>query len=117
MAVHLNLIRPKFKLVRRYFRTELSGIPGVSWTRPNGGYFITLYTPKHTAKRIVALAADAGLKLTPAGATHPYGVNPDDDVIRIAPTYPPLDELERALPLLCCCIKLACAEKQSSLID
>ncbi|MGM9658221.1 MAG: aminotransferase class I/II-fold pyridoxal phosphate-dependent enzyme [Eubacteriales bacterium] len=114
MAVHLNLIRPKFKLVRRYFRTELSGIPGVSWTRPNGGYFITLYTPKHTAKRIVALAADAGLKLTPAGATHPYGVNPDDDVIRIAPTYPPLDELERALPLLCCCIKLACAEKQSS---
>lgn len=117
MAVHLNLIRPKFKLVRRYFRTELSGIPGVSWTRPNGGYFITLYTPKHTAKRIVALAADAGLKLTPAGATHPYGVNPDDDVIRIAPTYPPLDELERALPLLCCCIKLACAEKQSSFID
>ena len=117
MAVHLNLIRPKFKLVRRYFRTELSGIPGVSWTRPNCGYFITLYTPKHTAKRIVALAADAGLKLTPAGATHPYGVNPDDDVIRIAPTYPPLDELERALPLLCCCIKLACAEKQSSLID
>lgn len=114
MAVHLNLIRPKFKLVRRYFRTELSGIPGVSWTRPNGGYFITLYTPKHTAKRIVTLAADAGLKLTPAGATHPYGVNPDDDVIRIAPTYPPLDELERALPLLCCCIKLACAEKQSS---
>ena len=117
MAVHLNLIRPKFKLVRRYFRTELSGIPGVSWTRPNGGYFITLYTPKHTAKRIVALAADAGLKLTPAGATHPYGVNPDDDVIRIAPTYPPLDELERALPLLYCCIKLACAEKQSSFID
>ena len=110
MGVHLSLIRPKFELVRRHFTAELSDVPGVWWTNPNGGYFLALYTPNGTAKRIVSLAAEAGLKLTPAGATHPYGNNPDDNIIRIAPTYPSLDELGKALPVLCCCIKLACAE-------
>ena len=110
MGVHLSLIRPKFELVRRTFTNELSGIPEVWWTNPNGGYFLALYTPKGKAKRVVSLAAEAGLKLTPAGATHPYGYNPDDNIIRIAPTYPSLDELEKALPVLCCCVKLACAE-------
>jgi DNA-binding transcriptional MocR family regulator len=96
--------------VRRTFTNELSEIPDVWWTNPNGGYFLALYTPKGKAKRVVALAAEAGLKLTPAGATHPYGYNPDDNIIRIAPTYPSLDELGKALPVLCCCVKLACAE-------
>ena len=111
MGVHLSLIRPKFELVRRAFTEELSDVDGVWWTNPKGGYFLALYTPKGKAKRIVSLAAEAGLKLTPAGATHPYSNNPDDNVIRIAPTFPSLEELGKALPVLCCCVKLACAEQ------
>lgn len=113
MKVHLEHIKPKFVLVLDAFEKELSGIDGVSWTKPNGGYFINLKVPNGTAKRVVSLAKDAGLVLTGAGASFPYGVDPEDANLRIAPTYPSFEELEKAVAVLCCCVKLAAAEKQA----
>ena len=113
MNVHLEHIKPKFALVLDAFEKELSDIDGVSWTKPHGGYFINLKVPNGTAKRVVSLAKDAGLVLTGAGASFPYGVDPEDANLRIAPTYPSFEELEKAVAVLCCCVKLAAAEKQA----
>ena len=110
MRVHMEIIRPKFQLLYRVFEEELSEVPGVTWTKPNGGYFICMTLPCGTAKRVVELAKDAGLVLTAAGAPFPYGQDPNDNILRIAPTYPSLNELAEAAPLLCCCIKLAVLE-------
>ncbi len=110
MEKHAEIIRPKFDAVLNAFEKELSGIDGVWWSRPKGGYFISLNLPFGKAKKAVALAKEAGLILTPAGASFPYGVDPDDTNIRIAPTYPTLPELEQALELLCTVIKLVCSE-------
>lgn len=107
MARHRAIIRPKFEMVLDAFEAELSGLPGVSWTKPNGGYFISLDLPDGCASRAVALAKEAGLVLTPAGATFPYGRDPKDANIRVAPTYPSLAELEKALDLMVCCVRLA----------
>ncbi len=107
MEKHRAIIAPKFKAVIDCFEKNLSGIPGVSWTKPNGGYFISLELPEGCASRVVKMASEAGLVLTPAGATFPYGKDPRDTNIRIAPTYPSVDELEKALDLLVCCIKLS----------
>jgi len=111
MHRHLEIIKPKFCAVNEAFEKEFAGEEGVSFTRPNGGYFISLNVPDGCAKRVVELALEAGVKLTPAGATFPYGIDPRDRNIRIAPTYPDLDELKCALKVLCCCVKLANAEK------
>ncbi|HBR30887.1 MAG: aminotransferase class I/II-fold pyridoxal phosphate-dependent enzyme [Eubacteriales bacterium] len=111
MYKHLQLIRPKFEVFYRIFSEKLSGYPNVSWTKPNGGYFICLNLPKNTAKRVAQLAKEAGLILTPAGATHPYGRDPEDSILRIAPTFPSVAELEVAVPLLCSCIELVIFEK------
>ena len=101
MEKHRAVIAPKFELVKSIFTREFSGCDGIArWTDPNGGYFLSLYTVKGCAKRTVQLCAEAGVKLTEAGAAYPYGVDPDDWNIRIAPTYPPLDELETAAELL-----------------
>lgn len=110
MRVHMGIILPKFQLLYRVFEQEFSGLNGVHWTKPNGGYFICLTLPKGKAKRVVELAKDAGLVLTAAGAPFPYGKDPDDSILRIAPTYPSLNELAEAAPLLCCCVKLALLE-------
>lgn len=115
MKRHRDLIKPKFDALL----SELDGqgidkLDGVSYTRPNGGYFISLDLPSGCAKRLVSLAAEAGLALTPAGATFPYGKDPTDSNIRIAPTYPSLDEIKVAAKVLCCCIKLAVAENQEA---
>lgn len=107
MEKHRAIIAPKFKAVIDCFEKNLSGIPGVSWTKPNGGYFISLELPEGCASMVVKMASEAGLVLTPAGATFPYGKDPRDTNIRIAPTYPSVDELEKALDLLVCCIKLS----------
>ena len=107
MEKHRAIIAPKFKAVIDCFEKNLSGIPGVSWTKPNGGYFMSLDLPEGCASRVVKMASEAGLVLTPAGATFPYGKDPRDTNIRIAPTYPSVDELEKALDLLVCCIKLS----------
>lgn len=110
MRKHLDLIRPKFDTVYRVFAERLAEYTDISWTKPNGGYFMSLTLPKNTAKRVVSLAKEAGLVVTPAGATHPYGKDPDDSILRIAPTFPSVKELETAVPLLCSCIELAISE-------
>ncbi len=112
MQVHLEIIRPKFMAVLEAFDREFSGLENISYTRPNGGYFISLDVPDGCASKVVELAAKAGVVVTSAGATFPYGIDPNDRNIRIAPTYPTLDELKQALKVLCCCVKLAAVEKQ-----
>jgi DNA-binding transcriptional MocR family regulator len=108
------LIAPKFARVLEVFANQLAGIPDVSWTHPKGGYFICLDVPKGCARRVVALAKEAGVELTPAGATHPYGKDPDDRTIRIAPTFPDLDEIALAAEGVALCVRLAVAEKNAS---
>ncbi len=112
MEKHRAIIQPKFEAVKEIFAKEFSGCGDiVHWTKPNGGYFLSLYTQRGCAGRTVELCAQAGVKLTGAGAAYPYGVDPDDWNIRIAPTYPPLEELETAAHLLCVAAKLATVEK------
>ena len=105
------LIAPKFQKVLEIFDQKLAGIPEVSWTRPKGGYFISLEVGKGCANRVVQLAKEAGVVLTPAGATHPYGKDPDDRTIRIAPSFPALSEVAHAAEGVALCVLLAAAEK------
>jgi DNA-binding transcriptional MocR family regulator len=111
MEKHRNLIAPKFQAVLDIFDKTLAGVPNITWTRPKGGYFISLHVPKGCAQRVIALAKEAGVELTPAGATHPYGKDPDDRSIRIAPTFPELSEVAQAAEGVALCIRLAVAEK------
>ena len=105
-------IRDRFQAVWDVFERELAPCGGIArWTHPHGGYFISLYVQKGCAKRTVQLCAQAGGKLTGAGAAYPYGVDPDDSNIRIAPTYPPLDELATAAELLSVAARMATVEK------
>lgn len=96
MARHRALLQPKFDAGLAQFEQHLGAVPGVSWTRPKGGYFIDLVTPPGAARRTIALAKEAGITLTPAGAAYPYGVDPDDSHIRIAPSFPSLPEIAHA---------------------
>jgi DNA-binding transcriptional MocR family regulator len=108
MARHRELLAPKFELVARVLTEQLTGV--ASWTTPEGGYFVSLRVTPGCATRVVELAAQAGIALTPAGAPFPYGRDPDDAVIRIAPTYPPLPELAEAMNGLATCVRLATDE-------
>ena len=81
------------------------------WTKPNGGYFVSIDVLDGTAKRVVQLCKEAGVVLTGAGATYPYGKDPRDTNIRIAPTFPSIDELQKAMDIFCICVKLAACEK------
>ncbi len=112
MKKHRALIEPKFNLTLSILEKELTGI--ARWHKPNGGYFISVDVPKGCAKRTVALCKEAGVVLTGAGATFPYGKDPNDENIRLAPTYPDLDSLEKAMEIFCLCVKLAAAEKESA---
>ena len=111
MKKHAAIIAPKFDVVLKAFSDELGGKGIAEWTNPNGGYFISLFVMKGCAKRVGQLCKEAGLTLTTVGATYPYGIDPDDSNIRIAPSYPDVDELKKAVELLCICVKLAAAEK------
>ncbi|MDN5593277.1 MAG: aminotransferase [Brevibacterium sp.] len=111
MRQHAKIIAPKFDAVLDTLERELGGTDLAQWTHPDGGYFITLTTLEGTADRIVKLAAEAGVKLTPAGATHPYGLDPHNNVIRIAPTMPTVEDVELAAQGLVACVKLASYEK------
>lgn len=111
MKKHAAILRPHFDMVLNTFQRELSGCGVGDWTRPDGGFFVTFMAEKGCAKRIVALCKEAGVTLTNAGATHPHGKDPDDSYIRIAPTYPPVEELEKAMQIFCVAAKLATAEK------
>jgi len=111
MEKHAAILRPKFKLVSDTLRRELDGLGIAEWTEPAGGYFVSFDSLDGCAKRIVALCAEAGVSLTPAGATYPYGNDPKDRNIRIAPTFPSIAELAQALEIFCAAVKLASAEK------
>ena len=100
MARHAEILRPKFAAVQAGLEERLAGTGLASWTRPRGGYFVSLDTAPGKASQVCEMAARAGVKLTPAGATFPYGKDEADRNIRIAPTLPPMDELERALTIL-----------------
>ena len=111
MKKHRAIIWPKFLTVLDMLDKELADTGILSWTRPNGGYFISVDTMEGCAKRVVSLCKDAGVVLTSAGATYPYGKDPRDTNIRIAPTFPPIEELKLAMELFCLCVKLASVEK------
>ncbi|MDR0326093.1 MAG: aminotransferase class I/II-fold pyridoxal phosphate-dependent enzyme [Oscillospiraceae bacterium] len=111
MQKHADILRPKFELIEETLRRELSGLDGCSWTTPEGGYFVSFDTPDGCAKRVAALCSEAGVAFTPAGATFPGGNDPRDRNIRIAPTFPPLEELKVALDVFCNAVLLAAAER------
>jgi len=110
MKEHAKLLKPKFDIVQKVLMQELGGSGLATWSNPEGGYFISLDTAKPIAKRVVTLAKEAGVAITPAGATFPFGKDPQDANIRISPTRPPVAELEKAIEMLAVCIKLASAE-------
>ncbi|MDP6376878.1 MAG: aminotransferase class I/II-fold pyridoxal phosphate-dependent enzyme [Pseudomonadales bacterium] len=111
MAEHAKLLTPKFDLVEQILSTELGDLDIASWTHPSGGYFVSLDVTPGTATEIIDTAREAGLALTPAGATFPYGRDPDDKNIRIAPTFATLEDLQLALELLTLCVKLVTARR------
>jgi DNA-binding transcriptional MocR family regulator len=111
MQKHAAIIRPKFEAVESILDSQLSGLGIGQWSKPLGGYFISLDTMPSCASRVVSLAEGAGVKLTPAGATFPYGRDPEDQNIRIAPTVPDLSQVELAIQVLATCVKLASAER------
>ena len=112
MKKHRAILAPKFDTVKRIFAAELNACGSIAhWTDPKGGYFISLYLMDGCAKRTVQFCKDAGVVLTGAGAAYPYGIDPQDHHIRIAPTYPSMDELETACQLLCVAVRKATIEK------
>ena len=111
MKKHAKILKPKFDMVINHLEKELGGKGIASWFNPKGGYFISLDVMNGCAKRVGELCKEAGVTLTNVGATYPYGYDYDDKNIRIAPSFPPLDELDMAAELLCICTQLACIEK------
>jgi Transcriptional regulators containing a DNA-binding HTH domain and an aminotransferase domain (MocR family) and their eukaryotic orthologs len=111
MKKHAALLRPKFSAVCDAFERELAETGVADWNRPRGGYFISLNISDGCAKKVYNLMNELGVKLTPAGATFPYGFDPHDRNLRIAPTYPNINELTTAVNALCVCVKIACIEK------
>ena len=111
MVKHREILAPKFAAVDRALSAELDGLGIAQWTRPTGGYFVSLDVLDGTASRVVALAKEAGIALTPAGASFPHGNDPDDRNIRLAPSFPVLAEVETAMAGVATCVALAAAEK------
>jgi len=111
MRKHAAIIRPKFEMVENTLEKHLGGLNIGTWTKPRGGYFILFDSMPGCAKEIVALMKKAGVIMTPAGATWPYGKDPNDSNIRIAPTYPTLAELQTAMETFTLCVRIASAKK------
>ena len=111
MKRHAAFLEPKFRVVAEALNREITPCGFGSWTDPVGGYFVCMDTMPGTAKRALQLCGEAGVTMTPAGATHPYGIDPEDKTIRIAPSFPPVEELETAMQVFCCCVKIAALEK------
>jgi DNA-binding transcriptional MocR family regulator len=112
MQRHAAILKPKFDAVQEVLERELGGRGIVEWTRPAGGYFISINTPTGCARRVVQLAAEAGVKLTPAGSTYPYQKDPCDRNIRIAPSFPSVTDIRKAMDVLAISLELAFLEKQ-----
>lgn len=111
MDAHAGIIAPKFAAVDRVLEERLAGLGIASWTKPDGGYFVSVDVLPGCASAVIAKAAEAGLKLTPAGATWPYGRDPEDRNLRLAPTMPSVEEIERAMEIFCTCVELVCLPK------
>lgn len=111
MSRHAAILRPKFEAVENALEKDLGGLGIASWTNPRGGYFISFDSMDGCAKAIVAKCAEAGVKLTPAGATYPYGKDPKDSNIRIAPSFPTLEELKKAAAVFTLSVRLVSVEK------
>jgi len=111
MKKHAVIIKPKFDAVQEVLDRELGDKGVADWSKPEGGYFISVNTPDGCAKEVVRMAGEIGVKFTPAGATHPYGIDPRDRNIRIAPTFPPLDDILVATEVLAICIQLVAIDK------
>ena len=111
MQKHANILRPKFEMVEDIFEKNLAGTGVGEWTKPKGGYFISFETLPGCAKAVVDKCKKAGVTLTPAGSAFPYKKDPNDSNIRIAPTYPPLEDLRIASELFTLCVKLVSVEK------
>ena len=111
MKRHATVMAPKFRCVSRWLNQEIAPLGFAHWVDPKGGYFVSLYTMPGTAKRVWQLCKEAGVTLTNAGAAFPNSFNPKDDHLRIAPSLPPVEELEEAMDVLTTCLKLAALEK------
>tara|TARA_R110001592_G_scaffold28990_15_gene105601 strand:+ start:9501 stop:10871 length:1371 start_codon:yes stop_codon:yes gene_type:complete len=112
MNKHAAVLKPRFDIVLKHLREGLGESGMASWTEPQGGYFVSFDTLPGLAKEVVKLAAEAGVKLTPAGATFPYGKDPANSNIRIAPSVPSLDEIDRAMAVFVNCVKLASVKQR-----
>lgn len=111
MSRHADIIRPKFELTLDILDKELNGTDAATWHKPLGGYFISVYTMPGTAKAVVAKCNELGVAFTPAGATYPYGIDPDDSNIRVAPSFPSLEDINKAVEVFAVCVKLSAVDK------
>jgi len=112
MKRHAEIMLPKFQCVLRWLAQEIEPLEIATWQKPKGGYFVSVNTAPGLAKRTLALCKEAGVTMTGAGATFPYGKDPADSNIRIAPSLPPVAELEKAMDIFCTCLKLAALEQK-----
>jgi len=112
MKKHAEIMRPKFLCVLKWLAEEIEPLEIATWQKPKGGYFVSVNTAPGLAKRTLALCKEAGVVMTGAGATFPYGKDPQDSNIRIAPSLPPVAELEAAMDVFCTCLKLAALEQK-----
>lgn len=112
MRRHAEILRPKFQAVQQRLHEGLGNLGLARWSDPEGGYFVSVDTIPGIAKQVVQLAAQAGVKLTPAGAAFPHGRDPEDRNIRIAPSFPPLADVDRAMQVFVTCVKLAAARRR-----
>ncbi|MBQ9963852.1 MAG: aminotransferase class I/II-fold pyridoxal phosphate-dependent enzyme [Clostridia bacterium] len=111
MKLHAAILRPKFDIVLTTLQNEIGDLNIADWHTPNGGYFVSVSLMEGCAKAVVNMLKEAGVALTGAGATYPYGNDPKDSNLRIAPTYPPCDELQIAMNLFCVCVQIVSIEK------
>lgn len=111
MKKHADILTPKFDAVQNVLAKELAGKKIAKWSKPEGGYFVSIDTLDGCAQAVVKMASEAGVKLTPAGSTFPYKNDPFDRNIRIAPSFPPLKDIQAAMELVAICIQLASIDK------
>jgi DNA-binding transcriptional MocR family regulator len=111
MKKHAQILGPKFELVLKMLRSELTNKGIAHWHHPKGGYFVCVAAMPGTARRTLELCRRAGVIFTDAGSTYPYGIDPNDSMIRVAPSLPPMEELEQAMLVFCTSLKIAALEK------
>lgn len=111
MSQHAAILRPKFEKVVEILSRELEGTEIINWNTPKGGFFVSVFVYNGTANTVVNMCKDLGVLLTPAGATYPYGKDPDDSNIRIAPSYPSIEDIDKAINVFATCVKLAAVNK------